>query len=184
MEKNRQLALDQLGINVNKLGCVMLDVEPVDLTGFPTQWEYFARNPEHRWITGAQRADVQHITLLYGLLQNANVIKPQVDLVLEGWNPGWLGIGYTEVFESNYDDEEYSCIVGRIGYPGEQPVTLLDAHIRLSTLPHIDTFWDYKPHVTLAYVHKQYTDEAMNWLQKRVSVGSLTPIGLNYGYKP
>ena len=73
-------ALKRRGIVVSALGCVMLDVKGPHISRLiPEQWTYTSTNPDRRWISGAQ--DEGHITLLYGLLDNANEIREDVDEV-------------------------------------------------------------------------------------------------------
>lgn len=140
-------ALKRRGINIAKLGCVMQEFEPVDISDvMPDEVCFYSKNPERRWIRG-RRADEPHVTLLYGLLDNANTIREDIDEVLEGWEPAPARGMEFEVFESPYEDEKYGCIVARVDNDN-----LLDAHHRLSLLPHIDTFPGYKAHVTLGYV--------------------------------
>jgi 2'-5' RNA ligase len=173
-------ALREMGIEVSKLGCVMLDLEPIDAAAFaPSNWAYYAKNPEYKWVKGFEVRS--HITLLYGLLKNANTIRWAIDEVLEGWEPGEVGIDRVGSFPSNLDGEPYACIIGHIRVTAE----LLDAHARLSYLPHIDTFWDYKPHVTLGYVHKEFEQDAIATFSQATRGGAmLVPKGLNYGWLP
>ena len=173
-------ALQDFGIEVAKLGCVMLDVEPVDSAAIaPSSWAYYAKNPERKWIKGLEAGD--HITLLYGLLQNANMIRSAIDEVLDGWEPGEISIDHVGSFGSTFDDEPYACIIGHIKVTPE----LIDAHARLSYLPHIDTFWEYKPHLTLGYVHKEFEQDAIATFSQATRGGALlTPKGLNYGWLP
>jgi hypothetical protein len=170
-------ALREMGIDPAKLGCVMLDVEPIDVTTIlPPEWAYVSTNPDHWWIKGY--GVTSHVTLLYGLLENANKIKAAVDEVLTGWEqPGLIWIDDIGHFPSTFDDEPYSCLIGRVFVSD----ALRDAHARLSYLPHIDTFWDYKPHVTLAYVGTEFTEEASGMLRHGLASFRLAPRGLNYG---
>src|SRR5213076_674823 len=106
-------ALKDMGIDPAKLGCVMLDVEPIDTASMvPADWAYTARDPSRFWIKGLEAGD--HITLLYGLLSNANEIRGAVDEVLEGWKPSFVRIHDIGIFPSTLEDEPYSCIVGHI----------------------------------------------------------------------
>jgi 2'-5' RNA ligase len=173
-------ALREMGIEVSKLGCVMLDLEPIDAAAFaPSNWAYYAKNPEYKWVKGFEVRS--HITLLYGLLKNANTIRWAVDEVLEGWEPGQIVVDRIGSFPSNLDGEPYACIIGHIRVTAQ----LLDAHARLSYLPHIDTFWEYKPHVTLGYVHEEFEDVAIKTFSQATQGGAvLTPRGLNYGWLP
>lgn len=173
-------ALKRRGIVVSKLGCVMLDVDGPPISKLlPTTWLYSSSNPDRRWISGAQ--DEGHVTLLYGLLDNANAIREDVDEVLGGWEPGQITTDHVGVFPSTFDDEDYSCIVAHLAVTDD----LLDAHARLSLLPHIDTHPTYRPHVTLAYVRKEFEKDAVRLIEQELGcvVGGLdfTPLGLNYG---
>jgi hypothetical protein len=173
-------ALQEFGIDVPKLGCVMLDVEPLPVVNWaPAEWAYVSNHPDRRWIKGLDAGD--HITLLYGLLSNANVIRTAIDEVLDGWEPGEVSIDHVGSFPSTFEDEPYACIVGHIKVTPE----LIDAHARLSYLPHIDTFWEYRPHLTLAYVHKRFEQDAIDEFTRCVVHGEpLKVVGLNYGWLP
>lgn len=176
-------ALKRRGIAVSALGCVMLDVTSPPISGLlPTTWLYSSQHPDRRWISGAQ--DEGHATLLYGLLDNANTIRADIDEVLDGWEPGEIETDHVGVFPSPFDDEPYSCVVAHLTLTDG----LRDAHARLSLLPHIDTHPDYKPHVTLAYVKREYEADAIRLIEQELGCvkGGLdfTPIALNYGYPP
>lgn len=173
-------ALQRRGITVSKLGCVMLDVDGPPISKLlPATWLYSSSHPDRKWISGAQ--DSGHVTLLYGLLDNANAIREDVDEVLDGWEPGQITTNHVGAFPSTFEDEPYSCVVAHLAMsPG-----LLDAHARLSLLPHIDTHPTYLPHVTLAYVLRRYEKDAVRLIEQELGcvVGGLDfkPIGLNYG---
>ena len=77
------------GIEVNKLGCVMLDTEPITK---PVMYDleipevfYHARNPDHFWIKGYVADNNPHVTLLYGLLTPAYEQEENINEVMEGW---------------------------------------------------------------------------------------------------
>lgn len=176
-------ALKRRGITVSALGCVMLDVTgPPIRRLLPATWLYSSDHPDRRWISGAQ--DQGHATLLYGLLDNANTIREDIGEVLAGWEPGQIETDHVGVFPSPFDDEPYSCIVAHLALTEG----LRDAHSRLSLLPHIDTHPEYKPHVTLAYVHREDEAAAVRLIEQELGCvkGGLDfePIGLNYGYPP
>ena len=171
-------ALKDMGIDVAKLGCVMLDVEQLTAKALLDQeWAYYAKEPERfPWVKGYEVDS--HVTLLYGLLQNANDIRSAVDEVLTGWDPFKAPVNpdYISAFQSTIDSEPYSCIVMHI-FPDQ---SLIDAHARLSLLPHIDTFWEYKPHVTIGYVHADKEEAAIDRLVHS-EWNTLKVKGLNYG---
>lgn len=176
--------LPRMGINIRDLGCVMLDVEPIDIKGaIPEEWAYHSSNPDLTYVSGIQKE--AHITLLFGLLQNANLIRSAVDEVLDGWEPGPLSVWFIDSFPSPVPEEPYVCLVAKMWGKG-----LKEAHARLSLLPHIDTFPDYLPHITLAYVHKSHAGEAIRAVQDALGAldGILNtpvkPLGLNYGRMP
>ena len=177
-------ALKDLGIDVSKLGCVMLDVDTPDLSGvIPDEWCYSSPHPDRHWVSGRQKEG--HVTLLYGLLQSAHDIRPAVDEVLDGWEPGRIVGAELTVFPSPWEDEPYSCIVSELTLTPE----LRDAHARLSLLPHINTHPTYRAHVTLAYVHKDRERDAVTALRRHFRARDtyvpvdFAPIGLNYGRK-
>lgn len=172
-------ALKDMGISIAGLGCVMLEVERLDVESIvPAEWAYVSTNPERHWIKGLEAGD--HITLLYGLLSNANTIRSAVDEVLDGWESGALRLGTIGSFPSTFEDEPYACIVGHVNVTP----ALLDAHARLSLLPHIDTHPTYRPHLTLGYVHREHEQDAIDLLTKRMAGEKLQPRGLDYGRKP
>ena len=106
---------------------------------------YYSEN--FPWVKGLVLNKNPHITLLYGLLESVKL--EHVETVLKGWNPPKFEIDYYDYFESP-NDEEYYCIIGKIKLTPE----ILEAHQRLSLLPHINTFFEYKPHLTIAYIKK------------------------------
>lgn len=168
-----------LGIKLNDLGCIMLDTEaPFSADDYELEKDlYFAKNPEFKWINGAVGTRDAHVTLLYGLLEKGPVWQEHVDTVLDGWTAEPVEIEEVGIFPSPFDTEPYGCIVAKLTVTDN----LLDAHKRLSLLPHINTYADYTPHVTLAYVTEDsadYWQEVFSWdLEGKV----LKPKGLNYG---
>lgn len=173
MSKAYQLdALKRIGLDISGLGCVMLDVAMPDLSVVDERWEYYSPSKQHWWVSGVQ--DEGHATLLYGLLPDL-VDRQGVDEVLTGWEPPVLEASGLEVFGSPFPDEPYACIVARVAHPA-----LLDAHQRLSLLPHINTYPDYKAHVTLTYVHQTDEQDALDELERLLPI-KFDPSGLNYG---
>ena len=148
-----------LGINLNTLGCVMLDVEPLFNMSLHHQASdldlYYAKNKERFWIDGWIAGKVAHITLLYGLLETAKNYEPHISKVLEGWEMKVVEIDNVGFFDSPYPDEPYYCIIAHIRVTPE----LLEGHQRLQFLPHINTFNTYKPHMTICYISKERGEE-------------------------
>lgn len=150
-----------LGIDLSKLGCIMLDLEPfdnaysiaVDGAGVAL---YEAKDKTRFWINGWS-FDEPHMTLLYGLLTpgNESPMKELVPMVLDGWDCSEVEIGDIGYFDSPYEDEEYWCLIAHINI---QP-PILEGHERLCMLPHIKTFPGYKAHSTIAYIAKNQGEE-------------------------
>lgn len=166
--------LADFGITLGSLGCVMLDVEPMTVD-LPADWAYTSTDPDLKHVAGLKAAAQSHITLLFGLLENANKIRPYVDNVLEGWQPTAPKIDRIAYFPGA-KGLPYACIIGKI----DVTPSLLEAHARLSLLPHIDTHPDYTPHVTLGYVKSEHTHAAVQALAP-LTGRELTVKGLNYG---
>jgi 2'-5' RNA ligase len=168
-------SLKKFRINPAKLGCVMLNLEPIPVGEWmQADWEYVSPNPEHDWIKGYNVKS--HITLKYGFIFSAQQFPGAIDEALEGWD--WstlkLEIDYIDVFDSSFADEPYKCLVAKVIVSDE----LLEVNQRLSMLPHLDTY-PYVPHATLAYVYEQYVEEARDVLN--MNAFDLIPTGLDYG---
>ena len=169
----------RLGIDTQKLGCIMLDVEPIDLgDALDPDWLYYS--PTMPYCQG--QPSEAHVTLLYGLLRPGPEMRAEVDEVLAGWKPTDVRTKTIHVFPS-VNGEPYSCIVLKLAPTRD----LMEAHARLSLLPHIDTFWDYRPHVTLAYVKAEHEADALAAIRRKLGTRDtytfvpLAPIGINYG---
>lgn len=175
-----------LGIDLNKLGCLMLDTEPIKTNYYQMMQdgvtayfpEYKAKNKDRFWIDGFVGGS-PHLTLLYGFLTEAKDYKPHIEKVLEGWEMSTIKIADIGYFESPYEDEPYYCIVAH----AEVTDALLEGHRRLEFLPHINTFTGYKPHITIAYIIKDEAirDDFITHLKKEYVGKELKIIGLNYG---
>lgn len=168
-----------LNIDINKLGCVMLDVEPIPVTSFVEGGEddlYFSDNPDLFWIKGAVGESASHITLLYGLLSQGYV--NQVLAVLDAWDiPSHVEVDGLEVFASPYGEAEpYSCMVARIRITPD----LREGRARLELLPHINTFLEWRAHVTLAYVRQEATSRWVSGLKRNLPK-QFAVTGLNLG---
>lgn len=172
----------ELGYDINKLGCVMLPVEPFDIFGEGrdaklSQEDLYASNhPDKGWIAG-DVSDKAHITLLYGLIEKAYDQQEAVDKVLETWDrPEYLIPERISIFPSNDDEEPgYAAIVVEVDDPH-----LIEANQRLSYLPHINTFPEYRAHMTLAYVK---LEEAAKWrdVLEEAQFHIYVKDGLDYG---
>ena len=178
-----------LGLDLNTLGCVMLDLEPLD-SMYSIELEggsvalYYAKNKARFWIDGWVADKVAHMTLLYGLLETAKNYESHIDRVLEGWKLKEVEIEDIGYFDSPYEDEEYYCIVAHIKVTPE----LMEGHQRLEFLPHVNTFAGYKPHMTIAYIDKKqgekYRDNLIeyfkrSWIGKTLKVKPQINLGGN-----
>lgn len=174
----------KLKINVNDLGCIMLDVDGSKIPEFPMSEKdlYVSKDPEKFWIKGFVAGKTPHVTLLYGLLEPGKEWKEHVDAVLEDWDLDSVTVEKVSYFESQYKDEPYYCIVAHLEISPE----LLEGHHRLQFLPHIDTFaGKYKAHITLAYVKKdeEIRDNVIYFYNEELKDKELPVKGINYGGK-
>lgn len=169
----------ELGINVDKLGCIMLDLSPVGLPQFPGEENDLYYSKSRFWIKGYVAAKTPHVTLLYGLLKPGLEWKKQVDAVLKGWSIKSVKIKKIDYFESNIKEEPYYCIVAHV----DITPNLLEGHQRLELLPHINTFPDYKAHFTLAYIKKDEIKRNLiiHLLKNQLEGKELKVTKLNYG---
>jgi hypothetical protein len=97
-----------------------------------------------------------------------------VDLVLGEWKLDSVQIVKVTAFEGNPD---FTPLVAEVSTDGHD-----QANARLRLLPHIDTFPDYRPHITLAYL-KPDADAAkyVDVLTRRLALMQVSVTGLNYG---
>lgn len=146
----------KMGINLDKLGCIMLDVDndgnkvigPIPKE-FGDDVLYTTKNPDRFWIKGFVAGETPHVTLLYGLIHPI-CIKNDVVTVLHGWQCDQVKIDHVGFFDSPYADDPYYCIIAHVNIDDN----LLEGHQRLSLLPHINTYPEYKAHITIAYIKK------------------------------
>lgn len=163
-----------MGVNLNTLGCVMAPLELLPMPEIVSEDDlYFSMNPERFWIKGWVANRKAHVTLLYGLLLNQmNIKDSHIREVLGGWGLPSVEVDYVDTFDSPYDDEDYYCVVAHL----LPKPNLLEGHKRLSLLPHINTFGDYKAHMTLGYIKKdpklrmELLNSLRDWKWKRIDV--------------
>lgn len=72
-----------------------------------------------------------------------------IKTVLTDWTPSPIDIREISYFDSP-DKEEYYCIIAKVSITDN----LLKARSLLELLPHVNTFPDYKAHITLGYIEK------------------------------
>lgn len=192
---NYKEVYEMLGYNLSKLGCLMLDTEPIILPSYIMQdWEtgtqcnfdafyksfaYHAKNKDRFWIDGFVSEKTPHLTLFYGFLQEASCFKPHIEKLLNDTNISSVKIEEVSFFDSPYEDEPYYCIIAKV----EKTPELLEAHNKMTLLPNIQTFPDYKPHITIAYIKKdgKVRDYFIEDLNKMFKGKELKVVGLNYG---
>lgn len=178
---------EALGYNLSKLGCLMLDTEPIKTTYYQVMQdgitayfpEYKAKNKDRFWINGYVADKTPHLTLFYGFLQEAGCFKWHIEKLLEGTNISSVTIKDVSFFESPYEDEPYYCIVAKV----EKTPELLEAHSKMTLLPNLQTFPDYKPHITIAYIIKdeKIREDFIAQMKKELVGKELKVTGLNYG---
>jgi 2'-5' RNA ligase len=178
---------EMLGYNLSKLGCLMLDTEPIKTEYWELMQDgitamfpgYYAKNKERFWIDGYVADKTPHLTLFYGFLQEAGCFKLHIEKLLGDSKVETVKIEDVSFFESPYQDEPYYCIVAKV----EKTPELLDAHNKMTLLPNIQTFPDYKPHITIAYIIKDETtrDTFIAHLKKELIGKELKITGLNFG---
>lgn len=157
---NHAELLANFGVNLNELGCVMLEAEslPVrnwaEAAGFGQNlWVSSPDGHPWSWVKGPVAETGAHVTVKYGFLQKAytSQMEAAVHQLMADYEPGMtLRVGGVEIFaEPAVSELGYACIVARID---DEPLRNWNA--ALSMLPHVDTYPDYKPHLTLGYVQK------------------------------
>lgn len=161
-------------------GCIMMSTEKIPVAQYVKNAEKdLFENP--KWDQGALPAETTpHTTLFYGLLNNGNVWKPWVDRVLS--EPTKWEMDTVKINEVSYFDLPDSYAVIALLEPTSK---ILDAHGRLSLLPTVNTFSEYHPHVTLAYIKKEADiDKWVTSLGKKYNGQIVSTKGIDYGDQP
>lgn len=175
-----------LGIDPGNLGCIMLDVQPIVVSDVIADSDLFVSDdPSLGYVKGNVSEDVPHVTLLYGLLRPGPELQQHVDAVLDindgviaDWFPKEVVIDKVDFFYSGDPEQHFVTIVALLQVTPE----LAEANGRLRLLPHIDTFMEYRPHITLAYV-----SDSSDWqgyiktLNERLAGQSVRSVAVNYG---
>lgn len=178
---------EMLGYNLSKLGCLMLDTEPIITVYYQIMQdgitayfpEYKAKNKDRFWIDGYVADKTPHITLFYGFLQESKCYKKHIEILLKDTNLNTVTIKEISYFDSPYPDEDYYCIVAKV----EMTPELEYAHNKMKLLPTIHTFPLYKPHITIAYIIKDeyIRDDFIKHLSEKLVGQEIKVLGLNYG---
>lgn len=173
---------ERINMQVGHFGCIMLDLEPIPVKTILKEaddWFYYSKNPKLRYVKGPVAESQAHCTLLYGLTpgDNAGVVqKTSVDELLAGLDLSAVTIDHVDHFPPQYN-EPYACIVAALKIDED----LNEANRRLRFLPHIDTFPEYKAHVTLAYINEDDLEDTIPVLNDALEGTTLQAIGINYG---
>lgn len=173
---------ERLGMQLGHFGCIMLDVEPVpvgSILGVEPDWFYYSDDELLRYVQGPVAESIAHATLLYGLTpgDNAGIDQKQsVDELLDGLDLSSVTVDHVGHFAAQFG-KPYSCIVAHLRLTGD----IKEANRRLRFLPHIETFIEYRAHVTLAYVHQEETERAVSALNETLQGKELRAVGINYG---
>jgi 2'-5' RNA ligase len=170
--------LESLGIDTSQLGCVMLDVERLDVLKYVDNAKADLSDTEMDY-SNVPAEEVPHVTLLFGLMKSAHEFKDQVDQLLEDIDISEVTTERVGSFDSGDDAVP---IVAHVKPTPE----LLKAHDELTKLPHVNTYTDYQPHITLAYVKNDQAviDKWVKALSEHYNGKTVKVTGVNYGDKP
>lgn len=163
---------DSMGYKTWGLGCLMIDTEKpyVDIELAPGD-EHISTNPRNMYVKGLQKE--WHVTARYGLLPG--VESEQVFRVLEGFQmPEILRVDDYDVFPSTDPDEPWDCVVAIVHDPA-----LDEINRQLSILPNINTFVEYRPHITIGYFRPGWFEDNYNY-EQFPSIMNVNTIDWNY----
>ncbi|HEX9997005.1 MAG TPA: hypothetical protein VGB45_07680 [Abditibacterium sp.] len=146
------------GTPKHKFSCVMAYLAE-DATKMVRDFAGATINPEDLTEDGFETEP--HITLRYGLHTSDPGEVAEKLSGRGGFRAAVSGVSY---FASSETGRPYDVVkLDVLGHDGD----LSDIHSKLDELPHTDTFADYKPHITLAYVKAgcgaKYTGEFPFW---------------------
>ena len=169
----------KLGIDIKKMFCTMLNAEwsPDQQETWKTMFESSGAKPytskDKSWIKWYVYQKHPHVTLLYWTLGNVNA--DMIKTVLTDWTPSPIDIREISYFDSP-DKEEYYCIIAKVSITDN----LLKARSLLELLPHVNTFPDYKAHITLGYIEKDQDalDSILSINKKQNWINWLNPMSV------
>ena len=164
---------EDLGINISELGVLMLSTENPLAEPIPADAEFKSENPDHWWVKGL--LDHWHATVRYGFLPG--VKKSHVDRVVGDIQlPSHLLLnGHFECFSSPYKDDDYDCVVFVL-----RSRELNELNAALSVLPNVNTYIEYKPHITIGYFQPGWFAKNRKLL---VAKDYVKVLGYDYGHR-
>lgn len=167
------------GIDLDRLGAVMLDTVPIDVMSFvPESFAedlYTSPDPAKYWVKADVASKGAHLTLLYGIIEHRGW-RTSAREVLSMWRPEPVETSGLTFFPDP-SGGPFSAVVLKV----EKTSHLLQGRARLELLPHINTFVEYKPHLTLAYVKKGREMAWIDELGNALSGHSFPIAHINYG---
>jgi phage portal protein BeeE len=173
-----ELQVDQAMVGDASLrGCIMLKTEALEILSLVPNAESDLATEVDMDRSPVPGETSPHVTLLYGLLNNGNTWKSAVDNVLDGWEADSVTIDEVGFFTL---PDSYA-IIAHI----KKTTELVDGHDRIGLLPNAETFSEYKPHITLAYIKKDA--DLGKWIKTLGEVYNgekLETAGIDYGDQP
>lgn len=167
---------EDLDIDMDSLGCIMMNTVMIPVA-------QYVNNPDADIYTEGEHTSglvgeiEPHVTLLFGLLENGNIWRDKVNTVLQEWKLPYVIIEKVSFFDLG---DSYA-VIGLV----EKTPEIIDGHERLTLLPHINTFSEYHPHITLAYIkHEADVEKWVKALGKIYDGQKISTLGLNYGDLP
>src|ERR1700712_5021902 len=91
---------ENLGIDTGKMGCIMLDVEHIEVSSLIDPEDLY-HDPEDEFAQGIISEGTPHVTLLYGLISSGPALRKHVDVVLSGWALDSVQITSVTAFDGN-----------------------------------------------------------------------------------
>lgn len=170
---------EMLGIDTGRLGCIMLDTYPLTVSDIIPESDLYEQQDAEDYLKGYVSEKEPHVTLLYGLMRSGQELKYHVDTVLKDWSAEFVTIDEVSFFYGKDDDgTQFITIIALV----KTDPNLVEGNARLRFLPHVDTFPEYHPHITLAYVKSSSPwEDYIKKLDERFAGGTVAVTGLNYG---
>src|SRR4051794_28292024 len=97
--RNFREVYENLGIDTNKLGCIMVDTEPIEVSTLIDPEDLY-HDPDDEFAQGIVSEDKPHVTLLYGLISSGPANRKNVDAVLSDWKLDSVQIVSVTAFEA------------------------------------------------------------------------------------